>query len=132
MPVLLFYTLLLLISMHLFVYYIDSSSSSLLINLIGLLAGFSNQGPCILIGVMAMEFAPKSLSGTSHAIVALAANFGAICAGLPFSLLSKYYSWKFSFAIMQYIILASLVFLFKFRNYDSKFEIEDKTKKTKV
>jgi OPA family glycerol-6-phosphate transporter-like MFS transporter 4 len=131
-PVLLFYMLLLFISMHLFVYYINPSSSSILINLIGLLAGFSNQGPITIIGIMAMEFAPKSLSGTSHAIVTLAANLGAICAGLPFSLLSKFYSWKFSFAIMQYIILAAFVFLFKFRNYDSKFEIEDKTKKTKV
>ena len=108
MPMLLFYILLLLISMHLFVYYIDSTTPSLIVISIGGLAGFSNYGSISLIGLMAMEFTPKSLSGTSHAIVTLAANLGAISAGLPFSLLSKFYSWKISFSVMQYIILGSL------------------------
>ena len=128
MPVLLFYMTLLFVSMHLFVNYIQTTTSPLLIVLIGALAGFSNYGPITLLGVMAMEFTPKNLSGTSHAIVSLAANIGAICAGIPFSLLSKFYTWKFSFSIMQYFILFSLIVLFKFRHYDSNFKIESAKK----
>jgi sugar phosphate permease len=79
--------------------FINPSSSSILINFIDLLAGFSNQGPITIICIMAMEFAPKSLSGTTHAIVRLAANLGAICARLLFSLLSKFYSWN---SVSQY------------------------------
>ncbi len=131
MPVLLFYMLLLLVSMFLFVYYITTGVSSVFVIFIGALAGFSTYGPITLLGVMAMEFTPKNLSGTSHGIVSLAANFGAICAGLPFSLLSKYYSWKFSFSVMQFFILFSFIVLFKFRNFDSNFKIEYSSKKEK-
>jgi len=46
----------------------------MLITLIGFMIGFSVYGPVSLYGVMAIEAAPTHLSGTSHAIVALACN----------------------------------------------------------
>ena len=124
MPLLLFYMILLLISLHMFVYYIEKETHRLIIFLYGIFAGFSTYGPITLLGVMGMEFTPKNLAGTSHGIVTLAANIGAICAGLPFSILSKMYSWNAGFASMQLFVIFSLIILFITRNFNSKFEIE--------
>ena len=79
-------------------------------------AGFLCYGSITLLGVMAMEFTTNEYSGTSHAIASLAANFGAICAGLPFSLMSKAYSWNFSFKIVEYFACFVLFVLLIFRN----------------
>jgi len=45
-----------------------------MITIIGFVLGACLYGPIAIFGVVASESAPQHLSGTSHAIVALAAN----------------------------------------------------------
>ncbi|KAL9978476.1 hypothetical protein ACROYT_G015996 [Oculina patagonica] len=67
--------------------------------------GFSLYTAINLYGVLAMENGPPGLSGTSHAIVALAANVGATLAGIPLTTISKSYDWGAVFVALE---LASL------------------------
>ena len=62
------------LSLHLFQFYVHESTSHLFITSLGFILGCSLYGPIAIFGVMASEAAPPHLSGTSHAIVALAAN----------------------------------------------------------
>lgn len=80
--------------------------------MIGALSGFFCFGCISLLGVIAIEFTPKYLSGTSHAYACLAANLGSISAGLPFGYTSKLYSWSFGFKLTEVfasVILISLI-----------------------
>jgi MFS transporter, OPA family, solute carrier family 37 (glycerol-6-phosphate transporter), member 4 len=85
------------------------------------LLGFLTYGSIALLGVIAMEFTSISFSGTSHAIASLAANIGAIVAGFPFSMISKYYTWRTGFKCIEVVSILVLIFLFLFRNAKSKF-----------
>lgn len=60
--------------LHAFVFHIHEESSQLFITGLGALLGCVLYGPIAIFGVMASEAAPAHLSGTSHAICALAAN----------------------------------------------------------
>ena len=53
---------------------VDQNSSQLLISTIGFVLGGCLYGPIAIFGVAASESAPTHLSGTAHAVVALAAN----------------------------------------------------------
>jgi sugar phosphate permease len=128
MPLLIFYICVMSISLHSFIHFIDVTTNYYVILLIGFTSGFSSYGPIALLGVMAMEFTPKYLSGTSHSLVTLAANLGAICAGLPFSQLAKTYTWKIAFLLTQLPVLMTLSLLIIFRNFSSKFVIINGTK----
>ncbi|RNA33361.1 glucose-6-phosphate translocase isoform X2 [Brachionus plicatilis] len=91
----------LLISLHLFNYYLDSKISRSNLLIIGTLSGFFCFGCVSLLGVIAMEFTPKSFSGSSHAYASLAANIGSISAGLPFGYISKLYTWSYGFRLTE-------------------------------
>lgn len=108
--------------MHLFNYYVKVGSSHLLIYTISTISGSLCYGSISLLGIMAMEFTTDEYSGTSHAIAALAANIGAIFAGLPFSLISKYYSWNFTFKLVEYFGIFVLLLLLIFRKSPKYFE----------
>jgi OPA family glycerol-6-phosphate transporter-like MFS transporter 4 len=60
--------------LHCFHFHVNESSSQLMITTIGFILGVCLYGPIAIFGVVATESAPQHLSGTSHAIVALAAN----------------------------------------------------------
>lgn len=104
------------VCMHLFNFHVKVGISDYFLMSISMTAGFLCYGSITLLGVMAMEFTTNEYSGTSHAIASLSANFGAICAGLPFSLMSKAYSWNFSFKIVEYFACFVLFVLLIFRN----------------
>lgn len=63
-----------IVSLHFFYFNVDSQSSTAWISLIGFCLGAGLFGVINVFGVVATESAPVALSGTAHAIVALAAN----------------------------------------------------------
>jgi sugar phosphate permease len=118
------------IFLHIFNYYcggIGQPANKPLLYLVAASCGFFSYGSIALLGVMAMQFAPKAISGTSHSIAAFSANVGSIFAGLPFSLLSKYYSWNFAFKYVEALTIGMLVIAFLFRNSSSTFEFKRST-----
>lgn len=74
MPVALLFMIGVAVSLHLLYFAVDSSSTQLWITCVGFMMGASLYGPIAIFGVVATESAPVALSGTAHAIVALAAN----------------------------------------------------------
>lgn len=60
--------------LHFFRFYVTESTSQVTIATLGLIIGACLYGPIAIFGVVASESAPPHLSGTSHAVVALAAN----------------------------------------------------------
>nr|XP_058943890.1 glucose-6-phosphate exchanger SLC37A4-like [Pocillopora verrucosa] len=84
---------------------VTSSTSLWFISTLIFGIGFSLYTAINLYGVLAMENSPPGLSGTSHAIVALAANVGATLAGIPLTTISKVYDWGGVFVCLE---LASL------------------------
>lgn len=116
-----FYFLLMLFTLHLFNYHVDKSTRLSFLLIIGALAGFLCYSIISLLGVIAMEFVPNTISGTSHAIASLAGNIGAIFAGIPFGILSKHYTWNGAFKIVESMLLISVIYLFYNRNSKSKF-----------
>lgn len=123
MHLVIYYLITLIFSMHLFNYFVDSDVSNLLLLSIGFICGFLCYGSIALLGIMAMEFTPSSFSGSSHAIASLAANFGAIMAGVPFGLLSFYFSFNYAFKIVEFLTLFIVLFMIVFRNSKSRFEL---------
>ena len=123
------YFVLLLASLHLFNYNVtDKNANDWLLMYIAISTGYLSYGVISLLGIMAMEFSPSKISGTSHAIAALAANIGAIFAGLPFGILSKHYTWNGAFKIIE--VCTALVTLFLLLTYKatSKFKASVKSK----
>lgn len=104
-------------AMHLFNFYVKVGVSRNFLLVIGSVLGALCYGAISLLGVMAMEFTTNELSGTSHAIASLAANIGAVFAGLPFNLMSRYYSWNLTFKLVEYFSLVVLIVILMFRNY---------------
>ncbi|KAJ7392097.1 hypothetical protein OS493_013464 [Desmophyllum pertusum] len=84
---------------------VTSTTSLWIISALIFTIGFSLYTAINLYGVLAMENGPPGLSGTSHAIVALAANVGATLAGIPLTTISKSYDWGAVFVALE---LASL------------------------
>ncbi|XP_057373554.1 glucose-6-phosphate exchanger SLC37A4-like [Daphnia carinata] len=71
---------------------------------------------CIAIyGIVASESYPSHLSGTAHAVVALAANVGAILSGLPCSYVAQLYNWRAIFIVLEVLAAAAALFLIVFR-----------------
>lgn len=74
MPIALIFMVGVTFFLHLLHFNVDSNSSQLWIAIVGFGLGASLYGPIAIFGVVANEAAPVALSGSSHAIVALAAN----------------------------------------------------------
>ncbi|XP_067137595.1 glucose-6-phosphate exchanger SLC37A4-like [Centruroides vittatus] len=105
--------------LHLLKFYVNENSSKLWITSIGMMLGACYYGPIAIYGVVATESAPSHLSGTAHAIVALAANVGAIVSGLPFSLVAKSYSWGAIFLILEVLTAITIFLMLVTRNINS-------------
>ncbi|KAK2146144.1 hypothetical protein LSH36_629g01017 [Paralvinella palmiformis] len=108
------------ISIHCLIFTIGPHTPQLWITFVGFFLGFGLYGPVSLYGVMAIEAAPTHLSGTSHAIVALSANIGAILAGLPLSIMANYFNWKGSFILLEALLIVMLVVKMATRNLEYK------------
>lgn len=111
MPVATAFIVMVTVSLYLLTNTITSTSSSLYISFVAFILGASVYGPISIFGIVANECAPLALSGTAHAIVALAANFGAIVSGYPFALIASVYSWSSVFAFLQIISAATVVLM---------------------
>ena len=68
------FTGLIIIALHLLHFNVNSRSRVSFITFVGFLLGMGLYGVIIVFGVVATEAAPIALSGTAHAMVALAAN----------------------------------------------------------
>lgn len=132
MTVALFFALVTGISLHLFYYHVTDETSVIFINQLGILIGASLYGQIALFGVVATQSVVSEMSGTAHAIAALAANIGSIAAGLPFASIAKYYSWSDVFYILEIMMLSTIVFMFLVRNTSYRITMaEDSEKKSK-
>lgn len=74
LPVAIGLILILLFSLHTLIFHTKTSSSQFLFILVAFFLGSSTYGTIAIFEVIANESVPDHLSGTSHAIVALAAN----------------------------------------------------------
>lgn len=99
------------ICLHLLYFHVSKSTSAIMINQIGMLLGASVYGQIAIFGVVATQSVVSEMSGTSHAIAALAANIGSIAAGLPFATVAKHYSWSYVFFLLEAITIAQVIFM---------------------
>jgi OPA family glycerol-6-phosphate transporter-like MFS transporter 4 len=97
--------------LHLLYFNVSESSSAIFINQLGMLIGASVYGQIAIFGVVATQSVVSEMSGTSHAIAALAANVGSILAGLPFATLARMYSWSHVFFILEAMTIATIAFM---------------------
>lgn len=125
------YTALLIGSLHCLNFHVKPRVEAWFLYSIAGASGALCYGAISLLGVMAMEFTSEEYSGTSHAVVALAANFGAVFAGVPFSLVSKFYTWGFAFKGIEYFSVLVLLFLLATSNSAKYFVSISHAKKTK-
>lgn len=114
------YVFIYLAGLHCLSFLVTSGTSQVWIMAVGFTMGFGIYGPVSLYGVMAIEAAPTHLSGTSHAIVSLASNIGAILAGLPFSYVAKRLEWKGAFIILEGLLIGVIVLKVAARNLEYK------------
>lgn len=108
------------VSMFLFRVTVTPDSSQVWIITLGAAFGFSSYGPIALFGVIANESAPSNYCGTSHAIVALMANFGGFLSGLPFSTIAKHHGWDMAFWVAEVTCAVTTVGFFLLRNIRTK------------
>jgi sugar phosphate permease len=110
---------------------LDKAMSTWLLVIIGFMNGFLTYGSISILGVIAMEFTSKSLSGTSHAIAAFSANMGSIFAGVPFAIFSKLYSWQYAFNMIEIPIFMTALFMIILRKTKTNFEPLTNTERKK-
>lgn len=128
MPVAILFMIVVAASLHLLHFNVTPETSQIFISLIGFIHGAGLYGPIAIYGVVATESAPAHLSGTSHAIVALAANIGAITSGLPFSYIAKQYNWATIFLLLEGLAAATVVIMVLTRKMSSSIgRIKQKT-----
>lgn len=78
---------------------------------IAIALGTSIYGQIALLGIAATESVASEMSGTSHAIAALAANVGSVLAGLPFATLALYQSWHSVFQVLFLLNMSSAMIM---------------------
>uniref|UniRef100_A0A2R5LBD1 Putative glucose-6-phosphate translocase n=1 Tax=Ornithodoros turicata TaxID=34597 RepID=A0A2R5LBD1_9ACAR len=108
------------ICLHLLRFNVTEDSGKLWISCLGFVLGACLYGPIAIFGVAASESAPPHLSGTSHAIVALAASIGAVISGLPFSYIADWYNWGAIFFLLEIVCGITALMLFLGRNLSCK------------
>ncbi|KAH8850951.1 protein transport protein SEC13 [Schistosoma japonicum] len=87
----------------------NHNPSLTIIIFISLVLGITVIGTTALCGVLAVELAPPSFSGTAHALSALTANFGSILAGYPFALLAESINWSGAFLVAGIVSGVSVI-----------------------
>ncbi|XP_074600667.1 glucose-6-phosphate exchanger SLC37A4-like isoform X2 [Brevipalpus obovatus] len=105
---------------HLLYFNVHEHTSRFLIAALGFVLGACLYGPIALFGILATESAPPHLSGTAHAIVALAANVGAIISGLPFSYVAKSYSWGSVFLMLEVVTVLTILIMSSYAKFVPK------------
>lgn len=93
-----------------FVLVIDKDSSKVIITMIGFIIGFGIYGPISIAGVIAIESAPKNMSGTTHALAGVFANAGIFLSGLPLSYVAKLCGLRTTFLILG--SLSAMMFIY--------------------
>lgn len=83
-------------------------TSFMFMQYIAMALGTTIFGQIALFGIAATETVASEISGTSHAIAALAANVGSVLAGLPFAALARNYSWYAVFEFLSILNTASV------------------------
>lgn len=109
MPVAFLFTVGVALGLHLLKFWVSEDTSQFFISSLGFFLGLNFYGSISIFGVVAAETAPPNLSGTAHAIVALAANLGAVMSGLPFSYIAKEYNWGAIFILLEGITLLTVL-----------------------
>lgn len=99
------------VCLYLMYFHVSEVSSPIFINQLGILLGASVYGQIAIFGVVATQSVASEMSGTSHAIAALAANTGSIVAGLPFATVAKHYSWSYVFWILWLVATITVGFM---------------------
>ncbi|KAK7068885.1 hypothetical protein SK128_026548 [Halocaridina rubra] len=97
--------------LHVMNYILAASTSQMFVSGAGFLLGASMFGPISIYGIVASESFPAHLSGTAHAVVALAANVGAVVAGWPLSWIAKTFSWTGVFFLLEILSGASILLI---------------------
>ncbi|XP_060074474.1 glucose-6-phosphate exchanger SLC37A4-like [Ylistrum balloti] len=96
---------------------LTSSTSQLMVAVMGFCAGFGVYGPVAISGVIAMESGPENRAGTLHAIFGLFSSSGLFLAGLPLSYIAKLYDWQTVFLLLSTLMtMTFLYFLIKLRS----------------
>lgn len=120
------------VCLHLLHFHVTESTSVVFINYIGLLVGASVYGQIAIFGVVATQSVVSDMSGTAHAIAALAANIGSIIAGLPLATVAKYYSWSHVFLVLELVTIATVVFMILSAKVSYRIkDLEDPERKSK-
>uniref|UniRef100_A0A915HHT6 Major facilitator superfamily (MFS) profile domain-containing protein n=1 Tax=Romanomermis culicivorax TaxID=13658 RepID=A0A915HHT6_ROMCU len=96
------------------------TTSNAALPLVAFVLGCSLYGNINLFGLLATESAPVYLSGTSHSIVSLTANIGAVIAGYPFSVLAHSYGWLGVFTLLEIGCAACLILALVTKNFCTK------------
>lgn len=128
MPIATIFMVIVSASFHFLHFNVGLNTSQLFITVVGFVLGAGLYGPIAIYGVVATESAPSHLSGTSHAIVALAANIGAITSGLPFSYIAKKYSWATIFFLLEVLSISTVVIMLLCKNMSSNIGRKKKNK----
>uniref|UniRef100_A0A6G1S6D7 Glucose-6-phosphate translocase n=1 Tax=Aceria tosichella TaxID=561515 RepID=A0A6G1S6D7_9ACAR len=111
--------------LHLLYFNVSETTSVIFINQLGILIGASVYGQIAIFGVVATQSVVSEMSGTSHAIAALAANVGSIIAGLPFATLARLYSWSHVFFILEVMTIATIAFMLVFSRISYRMDLGD-------
>ncbi|XP_071513706.1 glucose-6-phosphate exchanger SLC37A4-like isoform X1 [Panulirus ornatus] len=96
---------------HLLRTFLTPHTSQAMVSGVGMVLGASMFGPISIYGIVASESFPAHLSGTAHAVVALAANVGAVVAGWPVSWVARTWSWRGVFLVLEVFAAASVALI---------------------
>ncbi|XP_042238380.1 glucose-6-phosphate exchanger SLC37A4-like isoform X1 [Homarus americanus] len=91
--------------------FLTPSTSQVVVSGVGMLLGASMFGPISIYGIVASESFPAHLSGTAHAVVALAANVGAVVAGWPLSWVARTWSWGGVLLLLEILVASSVALI---------------------
>jgi len=116
MPIAFLFTVGVGAGLHGLCFNVHDDTSQLYISSLGCFLGACLYGSISIFGVVAAEAAPTHLSGSAHAIVALAANIGAVISGLPFSYIAKIFNWRAIFFLLEAITISTIVVMVVCRN----------------
>lgn len=117
------------ICLHLLYHFVNQDTSAILINQLGMLIGASVYAQIAIFGVVATQSVVSEMSGTAHAIAALAANIGSIFAGLPLATLAKTYSWSHVIFILSCIAWGTFMLMCVLRKVSYRMAATEKKNK---
>lgn len=115
--------------LHILYCYVHKDTSVIFINQLGMLIGASVYGQIAIFGVVATQSVISEMSGTAHAIAALAANVGSIAAGLPFATVAKYYSWSKVFFLLEATTIVTIAFMVAMSKISYRMDLKEASKK---